>query len=552
MAINDTLLEQDEDERDSEEEEDTEGGKHNFERNIDVSEQYLARNVDQEGDADQSNNPDEHLYQNYEISKQTMVCDEKLNLLRNLLASERRNNSQRRRNNQALQQYVRQVQADYLRSQRDVLEALQLGRNIKLQKEAQLAALSNTVEEKDRLIEQLRLTLDNLDERKLRDEFKELLDKQKQLADMEKEQLHKQVDTIQQQLVGERVNNSQILQQFRAKLDDQLSSHDKETQAFHEQVSKLENQLKQMLEEPREIIIRDLKEENSKLSCQLEETNLRSDESLKRFEFLKKRLESLMADQEQMEQSHNEELERFHLELNEQRAQLTKLKLELDDKEDLLQVLQFNLNRSEKRAKSFLLALKGKESAHKELIGLMEVKHEDDVERSTIQIRTLETKLVELEGELDKKRNEMINMELIQENQLESIRNDRDQRIQKMVLENQKANRELQAAEIKLAHETEERESRCRQVEQLQREVNQFREESKRLSIELTKSEAKLFSKQKELNETIKTSKQCLLIPARPLSAKTNRTVRYNHSNHHHKRNKITSIYADSNCEAII
>lgn len=559
MAINETLIEEEEEEEDDEEEAAKNARQTRYENLV---EEHVGRDFGSTNANHDYVDSAKHLYENHEISpqQQLMGNEEKLDLLRNLLASERRNNLQRHRNNQAMQQYIRHLQNDYLRSQQDVIEALELGRCVKAQKEAQLAALSSTVEEKDRLIEQLRLTIDNLDERKLREQFKGLLDKQKELAEAEKEQLRKQLEAIQQQLVGERVNNSQILQQFQAKLEEQLVTHDKETKTLRDQVANLEVKLERVLEEPKEIIIKELKEDKSRLALQLEDANLRSEESLKRFQSLKERLQGLVADQEQVEQKHNDELERFQAEQDQQRALLTQLKLKLEDKEELLQILQFNLDRCERRSKNLLNALKGKESAYKEMIGLMQVKHEEELERSTIELRACREKLVDLENELDNKRNQLIKLELEQENQLESIRNDRDQRIQKMVQERQKADRELQMAEIKLAHEKEELEIKNKQVNQLKKEVNQFKEESKRLSIELTKSEAKLCSKQKELNEAMKTSKQSMLIPARPLSAKTNRTLtttatvrcqnQHNLNNYHHlKRNKITKIY---DCEEVI
>jgi len=437
-----------------------------------------------------------------------MVAEEidvqrQLSLLRNLLNIERDRNEQRRKNNNVMQHYLQQLQADYLNLQRDLLEALELGHRIKAQKEAQIEALNATVREKDRLVEQQRVNLENLDESKLRAEFKELQAKQEKLFQVEKEQLVGQIETVERNLEQERNNHSQAILQFQSKLDEQLRSHDLEMSKLSNKSSMLESELERLLGEPKNLVIKLLKEEKAKLASQVDELQLVLDESQAKYECLRKRVESLLNEQEQMEQRAGAEMEAL-LQLNaDQRKTISELKMELDDKEEVIQICQFNLQRSEKRAKSLMVALKGKEETYKNLVEQLDSKHELERGNSANEIKALGRKLVELESELDKRQNAMVKLQLDHENQLESIRNDRDQRVSKLSLERQKVEREMQAAEIKLAQAIDERDAKSKCIDQLQRDVAHFREESKRLSIELTKCEAKLFARQQELSKAI-------------------------------------------------
>lgn len=427
-----------------------------------------------------------------------------LDLLKELLAVERRQNEQRRHNNSAMQQYLQKMQTEYLRLQRDLVEALELAHKIKSQKEAQLESLGETVKEKDRAIEKLKANLGGLDETKLREEFNALLAKQAQLARMEKQQMKEQVDKVEQQLIRERVANSQAIQQFQKKFDDERKFHENKVELAHKKLINLKLELNQVLNEPQNLVIRELKEEKSKLSNQVEELNLLLDENHAKYEQMRKRIENLLREQEQLERRSRDEIDKLHGQQVEQMRVLNETRLELEDKQEVAQFLQFNLQRSEKRVRNLLGALKSKETTFKETIGQLEVKHEQEIEKAANSLKATERKLIECESQLDKKQNELVKLQLEQESWLESTRSNRDQRVNKLMNDCQKATRELQTVEIKLALQLEEKEQKCKLIEQLQKEVGQFREESKRLSIGLTKCEAKLFSKQQELNQVIK------------------------------------------------
>lgn len=430
--------------------------------------------------------------------------ESRLDILRDLLSIERQKNEQRRDNNRAMQQYVKKLQNDYLQLQGDLLETLELCHKVKAQKEAQIESLNSTVNEKSQYIEQLKEKLQSLNVSRLREEFKEQMAKQNELAEVERQQLRDQIDTFEQQLVRERINSSQLLQQFQTKLDDQLKSNKLEIEQWSSKANHLELELERILSEPKNLVIKSLREEKSKLDCQLDELNLLVDDNRLKFDSLRKRLESLLSEQEIIEKRNFEEVQLLH----EQQAQLKRhlgdTKLELDDKEEMMQILQFNLNRSEKRVKNLISTLKGKEAAYNELIGQLQVKQEQIIEKSSNSLKALERKVLDHASEVDRKQNEIVRLQMEHENQLDSIRNDRDQRVINLEQEKIKAERALQVCEIKLARELDDKEMRIKQVEQLQKEVLQFREESKRLSIELTKSEAKLYSKQQDLNQLVK------------------------------------------------
>lgn len=423
-----------------------------------------------------------------------------LNVLRDLLRIERQKNQQRKLNNNSMQQYLGQLQADYLCLQRELVETLELGHKIKAQKEAQISALDETLKEKNRLIEQLRDNLANLDESKIRSEFRELMEKQNKLFQLEKEQLKQQIENAEQQLMRERINNSQILQQFQTKLEEQMKAHENETAILKKNLSSLEADYEKLLNVPANLTIKNLKEEKSRMSCQLGELSLVLNESQNKYETLGKRIEGLLSEQEQIEAKNQEEMERLQQHCMDQRRANNEMKLMLEDRDEIVQIVQFNLQRSEKRVKNLLIALKGKEETYNELISQVNTKHEQELDKITGEMRSMERRLIDCQGELDRRQNEIMKLELERENQLESIRNDRDERLIKLQQEKSKLEKELKMIELKFAHEFEIKEHGSKMVEHLQKELQYFKEESKRLSLQLIKAEAKLASKQKELN----------------------------------------------------
>lgn len=432
---------------------------------------------------------------------------DKLAILRKLLAIERQRDEQRTANNNSMKQYLSKLQADYLMLQRELLEALEMAHKLRAQKDAQIELINETVNEKDRLIAKLKQNLEDLDETKVRDEFKILLDKQSRLAKLEKEQFVEQIKVIEQQLVTERVNNSQILQQFQNKLDQQLQTHEQEVSKLDGKISNLELELEELLNEDKNQIIKNLREERSQLSCQLDELNLLVNESKTKHESMQKRLESLMREHELIGQKNSDDFKTLQEEHSNQKRILNELSLELEDKEEVVQILQFNLRMSEKSVKNLLSTSKDKETVYKKMINELELNHGQELAKLQNRIKMLERTNIENESQIDKKQNEIIKLELEHENQLESLKNDRDQRINKLLTEKQKADKETQAVELKLARQVEDQENKCKLIERLQKDVNQFRDESKRLTIELTKSEAKLFSRQKEFDQFCRNQK---------------------------------------------
>lgn len=444
----------------------------------------------------------ENLYAN-----ETLLASGQVDILRDLLRTERQLNERRATNNRALSNYINQLQSDYLSLQRDLIETLELSKKIRNQKEAQIASQLTTIAQKDALIEQLRHQLADLDESKLRTEFEARISKHQNLVRLECDQLRGQKEAIELQLHGERVNNCQLLQEFQSKLDEQAKVHERQVVRLNDRIAKLELELEQVLAEPKNQLIRQLKEEKSAMQGQIEDTAILLDESRAKYDSLSKRIECIMAEHERLKQSSQDEVEHLHGQYMQLRSRNNQMKLELVDKEEVIQVAQFNVERSERRVKNLIAALKGKESTYKELVSQIELRHEQEIERSAANIKSLERKLVEQNAQLDMKQNELVKLELEHENQMESLRNDRDHRLTRSANERQKLEREFQASELKLAREMADKEQQCQIIEQLQKESNQFREESKRLSIELTRCEAKLYSKTQELEEALRAEK---------------------------------------------
>lgn len=435
-------------------------------------------------------------------------CARQLGLLRDLLKIERHNNEIRCQNNYSMQKYIQQLQADYLRQQQDLVEALELSHKVKAQKEAQISVIEDTLKEKDKLVCQLRENLENLNEANLRQEFQKSLERQDSLAKVQQDQLRNQISSLEQQLVHERVNNSQLLQQFQAKLDDQMRLHEQETVELRARLQANQTELDRLLGEPQNLVVKALRQDKSTLSSQVDELTMALEEARTKYDSLRRRMEAALAEQEQIEQKNQDELNRIQEQYVDQRRTLNELKLELEDKDEIVQILQFNLQRSEKRVKNLIGALKNKEEAYNGLVSQLELRHEQESERSNGTLRSIEKRLIECEAEMNKKQNEIVRLQLEHENQLESLRNDRDERLNRLSLDRVRLERELQGTELKLAKEAEKISHQCKLIDGLNKDVKQFKEESRRLSLELTKSEAKLYAKQQELDKLTNTINQ--------------------------------------------
>lgn len=430
--------------------------------------------------------------------------NQQIDLLRDLLRTERQINERKSSNNQALSNYIRRIQSEYLSLQRDLIETLELSKKIRSQKEAQIKSQENTISEKDKLIEKLKNQIDNLDESKLRSEFDARLIKQQELANLECDQLRGQIDAIDQQLNAERVNSSNLLQEFQSKLDEQQKLFDKQAKRSSDKIVQLEAEIESILQEPKNQAIRALREEKSELLSNLEETSMELNDCKAKMESFSKRIECLLNEQERLRNSSQEEAGHMHEQYMLLRRQCNQMKLDLVDREETIQIANFNLQRSERRVKNLIGALKGKEATYREVLGQMETRHEQELERLRANLKSVERKSMDQSSQLDEKQNELVRLELERDNQLESMRNDRDQRVNKLMNEKQKVERDFQALEIKYAREKAEQEQVQQTIERLRAEGKQFKEESKRLSIDLTKCEAKLFSKTRELEEAIR------------------------------------------------
>lgn len=422
----------------------------------------------------------------------------KVELLQSLLAIERDRNEQRRKNTTSLQTVLSHLQADYLKLQRSFVANLELAHNINGQRAAQVETLQLTVADKDKQIEQLRSQVDGT---KLREEYDNSLVKQSALWRAEEEQLRNQLCLVEQQMASERVSHSQTLQQFQLRLDEQQARASKQIDSLEAKLLEANEQLDRLIKEPKEAQLRELRADNCRLSEEIDRLRADLESSKVKYESVSGRVADVLAEIEQIETRNNTELARLEHENGEQRKLANELRMKLQDGDEIIQVCQFNLQRSEKRVKGLLSALKSKESTYKELMQTIELRHEQANEKLSQELHRLQRNSIELEADLERKQADLVRLELEQANQLESLRNDRDCRLQKAQTERQKADKELKMAEMKLARELEAKEECCKQVEQLKREAQQFREESKRLSIELAKSEAKQYAKQQELEQ---------------------------------------------------
>jgi len=427
--------------------------------------------------------------------------NDQIRVLRDLLRLERGHNERRRRNNTAMKEYIRNLQTDFLRQQRELVEALEFCNKLKDQKDSQMQILEATIVEKDRLIGNLRSQLNDLDESKIRARFNETLDKQQGLAKIQTEQLQSQIVQLEQQVDNEKKINSQLTLKNQESLANLSRQYEQELTLSRKRIKELQTEIEELLNSPQNLVIRTLKEKNLELDNQLAVMNSLLNESKSKYDSINCKVEEMLSEHEQAESKYREENEKLVTLYNDQRQFIQKLTFEQQDKQELIQVLQFNLQRSEKRVQSLIGILKNKEETYKKLLDSVETKNLEEFGKVNIEFNLIQKQLVENAAELKKKQNELIALKLDHDNQLESLRNDRDERLSRSNLEKQKIEKELQQTEMKLASELESANLKAKQTDQLQKDVAQFKDESKRLLIELTKSEAKLYAKQKELDD---------------------------------------------------
>lgn len=433
----------------------------------------------------------------------------KVAILRQLLENERESNQRRRRNNAILQDHLAKLQAEYLELQRDLIQTLEMAHKIKEQKSAQLESTNELVREKDIIIQRLRETMDNLDESKVRQEFEVSMSKQKQLLNLQQQQLQDQITTLSSQLEIEQAKSSSLIIVHRKELDEARAKYEEEVGRLTNKCQQIQQDYDRVLEEPKNSIIKSLREDKCHLENQIDELNSIIHQGQLKYDSIKSRMQDLMDEFETVKRESEEEVEKsLELQLR-QRQTINQLEMELEDKDEVIQIVQFNLQRSEKRVKNLLSALKNKESTYEELIHDLQMKYEEELEKSVVQKRLLERKAIDLDDEVNKKQNEIVRLELEHANQIDSLKNDRDQRVQKLTSEKQKLERDLQGIDLRLAEEVQDKEHLNEQLQILQKDLNQFKEASKRLSIEVTKTEARLYSKQQELQQLLERHANC-------------------------------------------
>lgn len=450
--------------------------------------------------------------------------EKQLQLLRDLLRIERHNNDRRRANNLSLQKYIQQLQAEYLRQQNDLVEVLETSHKIKRQKEAQIDVMEQTLSEKDKLIEQLQLKIElSNDDKGLRESFEKALEKQRQTSQLEQDQLRSQLDGLEQEMAKERFEHSKVLLQFEEKLDEKNKLHEQELGKLRDRLQETQSELNRLLNEPQSLIVKALREDKSKLMDQIGELQSALDTSQSKFEGLRNKIELLINEHEQVEQENQLEFTRLHDKINEQRRTINDLRMELDDKQEVIHVLEFNLQRSEKRAKNLVGATKAKETTYKEMIEQIELNAEQELAKYVSRLRDTEKRLLDCESQLQSKQNDIVRVQLEHENQLESLRNDRDERLNKLSLEKQRLEFELGLMQSQTAQQANQMNDNCETIKSLQLELDTSRNECHRLTNDLAKSEANLQSKQYEVQmilETEQKRQQKALVESQQVSKK--------------------------------
>ena len=226
---------------------------------------------------------------------------DQIRMLRDLLRLERDDSARRQSNNAAMQNYVQQLQRDFLRQQRELLDALEFSQRLKSQNESQIRAVEATLAEKDKHIEQLQKQLASLDEDKLNSQFKATLDKQKQMFNLREQQFQTQLKQLEEQLTNEQNSSASVLSQCQTRLGDQLKAHERELAAARSCSDELQIQLNQLVNEPQNLVIKTLREECAQLRGQLEGSQTIHCEFKSKYEQLERKLENLLAEQEQLE-----------------------------------------------------------------------------------------------------------------------------------------------------------------------------------------------------------------------------------------------------------
>lgn len=490
------------------------------ERDISRAEAYtnLDAKFEQEVVDDNNNNEisnyEKHQSSNAKTRKQNdahqtlpvaqLDCDKQLQLLRDLLRIERHNNDRRRANNISLQQYIQQLQAEFLRQQNDLVEVLETSHKIKRQKQAQLDVMEQTLNEKDQLIQQLQMKVELLkDDGGLQKSFQDALEKQKETSRLEQEQLKAELEDMEQKMAQERVDNSKMLLRFEEKLEEKNKLHEQDLSKLRDRLQETQTELNRILDEPHSLIVKALREEKAKLEAQIDDLQSALETSQSKFEGLRDKIEKLVSEHEQVEQENQIEIGKLQERLNQQRRTINDLRLDLDDKQEVIHVLEFNLQRSEKRAKNLVGAMKAKETTYKEMIEQVELNSEQEIARYVNRSRDTEKRLLDCESELQSKQNDIVRLQLEHENQLESLRNDRDERLNKMSLEKQRLELELTSYQTQIAHQSNQVNERCETINYLKRELDIFKNQCQRLTNELTKSEANLKSKQYEVQAVL-------------------------------------------------
>lgn len=437
------------------------------------------------------------------ISKKdkTLEMEQQNELLRDLLLVERRHNGLRAENNKQLSNYIFKLESEYLDLQRNLIATLEMAKRSKSQLDSQIEQLEITIKEKDRLIDGLKCHLESLDESKLKSQFESRVDQQRQLAKVELAQVESKCESLEKQLKLESAKNSQLVEEFKLKLEDREKSHEEIRAKVEEKFINLKREMEQILLEPKNELIRSLREEKLSLESRLEEDKILLNESRAKQESLGKRVQAMLREMETNRINWEEESGNLQAEILEQRRLCKQLKLELVDKEDQLELNQFSLERAQSRVSSLLDALKSKEAAYGQLVENLGARHEQEKEKLNISLRLLERQVCEQTSELEKRSNELARFEMKHDNELEQIRNDRDDRLSKLDVELAALKVELDSCKSNLVARKSAIELKDRSIEQLQSDANQAQQEAERLSLVVSKLEARLTTKDQLLEE---------------------------------------------------
>lgn len=351
----------------------------------------------------------------------------KIELLQNLLITERKKHDLRRKNNKTMRTFLERLQDDYLRLQQELVDAFELGHKIKARKDAQLEAAQQTIDEKEKTIAKLREQIAAVDDMRLRSEFDSLAEKQRKLFEIEREALKSQLKSLESQIVNERRNNSQLLSDFQHKFDEKALADDKEIASLRAKLATKETELLNLLNQPTNEALRELRAQNQFLSGKLEEYKHLFENCHVKYETIKQRLEMLIVENEQNDEKNYEELQKLQMLYTEQRRQVGQISLDLQDKEEALHMLTFSLNRSEQRAKNLLVALKGKEELHESLMSKQSAESSASIEKLSNELGEVRQQLSNCRSELNDKSNELTRLGLEHASQTELLKSSGDE-----------------------------------------------------------------------------------------------------------------------------